>query len=107
MFYDLVKFIVIWGMILLTFSCVSTLIFGSLHTFSKLDSTILYYFQASLGDWEVSAYERLDKEGNMDNVTKFMGTWYLVFFLIINMVILLNFVIAILGNTFTVYQPQT
>ena len=30
-----------------------------------------------------------------------------MFFLLVNMIVLLNFVIAILGNTFAVYEPQS
>ena len=33
-----------------------------------------------------------------------LGTWFLMFFLLVNMIILLNFVIAILGNTFAEYE---
>ena len=44
MFYELGKFLVIWCMVLLTFSCISTLIFGNLKTFDNLNSTFLYYF---------------------------------------------------------------
>jgi hypothetical protein len=107
MFFDLGKFLVIWGMILLTFACVSTLIFGSLESFQDLPMTILFYFEASIGNWDTSAYDKTDKNGKIDIVVKLMGTWFLVFFLIFNMVILLNFVIAILGNTFSEFNPQT
>lgn len=35
-----------------------------------------------------------------------LGTWFLMVFLLINIVMLLNFIIAILGNTYGVFQPQ-
>jgi len=44
MFYDLGKFLIVWCMVLLAFSCISTLIFGNLKTFDNLNSTFLYYF---------------------------------------------------------------
>ena len=62
MFYDLGKFLVVWIMILLTFSCVSTLIFGKFKTFDNLQSTFLFYFQSSLGNWDVNAYVSEDPE---------------------------------------------
>ena len=44
MVFDLGKFLIVWIMILLAFSCVSTLVFGSFKTFDNLQSTFLFYF---------------------------------------------------------------
>ena len=118
MIYDLAKFLVIWVMTLLAFSCVSTLIFGDRPTFDNLQPTIIYYFESSLGNWDVSAYDSVksDEESHalitagtkMDVIDlQGFGVWFLMFFLLVNMIILLNLVIAILGDTFNKFEPQT
>lgn len=102
MIYDLGKFLCVWSMILCAFSCVSTLIFGDLEQFKDVQTSILYYFQCSLGDWDYDI-----PKGMEDGFIVQVYEWFLMVFLLINMIILLNFVIAILGNTFAQYEPQT
>ena len=42
--YDLAKFLVIWSMVLMAFSCITLLMFGSFPTFYSITSTFLFYF---------------------------------------------------------------
>lgn len=54
MVIELVKFIIIWVMVLLTFSCCSLLVFGQAKSevFSNFQNTIIYYFESSLGNFD-------------------------------------------------------
>lgn len=102
---DLIKFLVVWVMVLLLFSCVSLLIFGQADGFKDFFQVVVFYFQASLGEFEKEAYNAYataeDKKNDKPiKAIRLVGMWFLVFFLLTNMIIMLNFVIAILGNTF-------
>ena len=62
MMYELVKFLIIWVMILLTFACVSTLVFGNLDNFTDIQSAFVYYFFSSLGSFDVGAYDNRENQ---------------------------------------------
>ena len=53
---DLLKFMVIWILVLITFTCVGTLIFGSLKAFQDLFGVFILFFEAALGNWSISIY---------------------------------------------------
>ena len=53
---DLIKFMIIWAIVVVTFACVATLIFGSLEKFQELFPVIILYFEAALGNWNNAVY---------------------------------------------------
>ena len=68
------------------------------------ESTFIYYFDCALGNWDTEVYTFEDPlTGKENRSLESFGIWFLMVFLLINTVILLNFVVAILGDTFTTY----
>ena len=83
MVLNLTKFLIIWIMVIFIFSAFTTLMLND--RFSSLGETLIYFFKASMGEYD---YE------------DFGSDIYLLVFLFVNMVIMLNFIIAIMVATF-------
>lgn len=53
---DLIKFLVLWSVILLIFGCVGMLIFAQLDTFETLPGILALLFEACLGVWDMKVF---------------------------------------------------
>ena len=58
-----------------------------------------------MGSWNFEVYDEETDDGHVIESVKVIGRMYHIVFLLINVVILLNLVIAILGNTYGMYEP--
>lgn len=102
MVVDLMQFLVIWGMVLLMFSSVSVLVFGALPTYSTLFNALMYWCKAGLGGFDFSTMVGNDARGVRMEWLYDIGVIYTFVFLLVNLVLLFNLVIAILSDTFAV-----
>lgn len=71
------------------FACIGYLIFGELYEYRDLPNTLILLLQASLGKWDFEIYNQL-------KIGPSWGILFIVVVIIVNMIMLLNFVIAIL-----------
>ena len=94
LFNDLMKFIVIWMIQLVCFASVAVLCFGNLDTFRSFNSSVIYFIEASLGEYRMTHFDQSNK--NMSN----LGYYFHIIFLLINIILMLNLVIAILSQSF-------
>ena len=53
---DLIKFMVLWIIELVMFSCMALMIFSQLEKFNDFWSILIMYFEASLGSWNLKYY---------------------------------------------------
>ena len=63
MVQDLIKFIIIWFVIIIMFSCVGILAFGELETFSDLNKAFQYFISSGLGEFDYGVFELVDENG--------------------------------------------
>lgn len=68
MVQDLMKFIVIWFVILVMFSCVAILAFGELEGFTNLNKAFQYFIKAGLGEFEYGIFRLIDENGNHETL---------------------------------------
>lgn len=106
MVYDLAQFMCIWVLVQMMFSSVAVLIFGNLITFNTFHNSIIYFYQASIGTYTTDVFLGLDHNGDESTELYDFGVIYLVIFILINVVLLFNFVIAILSSTFAFYDKM-
>ena len=104
MLTDLIKFLAIWTMILVMFVCVAMLAFGQQDAFKVMEQIFFYYIEAALGEWELSAYAATNKLGEDLQTVQKIGVYFHICFLLINTVLMVNFIIAILSSTYNKYQ---
>eukprot|EP00347_Sterkiella_histriomuscorum_P005768 403355340 len=70
------------------------LLFAELPLFNSIADTLIMLIQSSLGQWDLEMYDNL-------SLGAYIGKSYHLMFLIVNMVLLLNLMIAILSTTFS------
>jgi len=101
----LLKFVVIWWLVILCFGCVGVLAFSHTLKFNSITNAVYYMLSASIGNWDANIFERdnLDYFGR----TRFhkndeeMGRVFILIFMMFNLIVLLNLVIAILAGTYS------
>ena len=105
MIIDVFKFLVIWVIVLIMFTCVGILAFGQLENFQTFEQVIVYFFESSLGAWDMEVFHNEEViEGEDLTLIIALGTYYQVIFLLVNLILMLNFVIAILSSTYTKFE---
>jgi hypothetical protein len=102
MLADVFKFLVIFIIILITFSSAGRILFFDIDEFDTIQSGALFLIQCSLGDFDFSIF---DQEGLM--LSKYYGITFLLMYLTLTNVTLLNFLIAILSDTYSILQGNS
>lgn len=103
MLIDLARFMVLFVLFLLVFASGASVIFSRIDTFPGFYQAILLYFEVSLGSWDNSIYCN-DPTVPMYFCT--IGKFFSVIVLLVNLVLLLNLVIAILSSTYAYYEDK-
>lgn len=93
MLKDLATFSILWIIQLFIFACIGFLIFGELEEYNGLTDTVILLLQTSLGQWDFSIYDKLE-------IGATFGIIFHVIVIIMNLILLLNLVIAILTETY-------
>lgn len=101
---DLAKFLVIWLIVLSIFSCVAMLMFGGLPNFHELFDVFNIFYESALGQFVTEVYHKENEEGERNYTIETVGVFYHQIFLLVNLVLMMNLVIAILANTFNKYE---
>ena len=78
--------------------------FGGLPKFHGLFETFTIFFESALGEFDTSVYHEVNEVGERNYTVETAGVLYHMVFLLINLVLMLNLVIAILGFTFNKYE---
>ena len=96
---DLIKFFTLWLIALLAMSCVGMLCFSELDDFVDLHSTMMLYLRCGLGDFTLIIY---DKYG-VGTAKYYFGMTYHTLVLLINLLIIVNVVIAVMADTYSFF----
>ena len=88
------KFLFIWFVILSVLSSVASLLFGGIDSYSSFTETFFLMFGTGLGNYELGDFDDWDAYPPM------IGKFAIVICVIINSIVLLNFIIAILSDTY-------
>lgn len=102
MLVDLVIFIFMYLLVFLIFTCASQLLFSDVNGYGDFVSCAITLFSASLGDFNYSDFEA---EGQSE-FQKYLGYVFMTTYLTVSMITLLNFLIAILSNTYDYLQQH-
>ena len=95
MIKDMVKFLILLALVLMTFACSGKIEFSVIEFDTFTDSMITLY------SWMLGLFnfQQMESEG-------MNGILYLAFYLLVNMILLLNLLIAVLSNTFSMLVAQ-
>ena len=95
MLRDLFIFFILFMIELTAFSCVGILSFGNLQDYNNVSVTLVMFFQSALGDWDLSIYDDAGSDAK-----KWYGIIFHIFVIAVNMLLLVNLVIAIMSDTY-------
>jgi hypothetical protein len=108
---ELGKFLVFWFTMMVIFSCVAMLVFSHSPGFHNLWDSFIYFLSAALGSYDFSVFTVKVSDDEMNDVRAKnaealgeFGTIYMIFYLFVNLILMLNMVIAILAEVFTQYS---
>jgi hypothetical protein len=94
MLSDLSTFLVLLLIELAAFSCVGVLCFGMLTEYNNIVTTLIMFFQSSMGEWTYEIYDPLGDQ------MKYFGIMFHIVVVIANMILMLNLIIAIMSDTY-------
>ena len=99
MIYDMWIFLVLYGTQLLVFASIGNLLFSSVDEYSSLYNALKTLFSWSLGNFDFSTLANNNKSQNLGDI-------FLVIFVILNNILLLNLLIAILSSTYALLEDK-
>ena len=103
----LLKFLVFWFVMILCFSCVALLVFTHTEDFHTMRSSFTFFLLAGLGSFDLTVFDVKPEDGADEEVIKNatalaeLGVIFMIVYLFINLILMLNFVIAILSEVFS------
>jgi len=95
MLEEIIKFILIYLIILVVFATSALLFFQNLNEFKDVTQSFTTLLSASFGSFRFNIFEAEEMV-----VTTDFGYFFLILYMIVSNVVLLNFIIAILSNTY-------
>ena len=96
MFQDIKVFLIIWGSVVMSFTFFFNNIF--LSTGMDIEKSFVYCVQTALGEIDLEIFDFYDDNGR--HTTKLIGVYSVLFFVFLNVLVLLNFVIAMMADTY-------
>ena len=99
MMYDITIFMILFGIELIIFASIGTLLFSSISDYSDLYTTIKTLFEVAMGSWDFSVL-------SSNNKSAYLGDIFTFFVVIINNILLLNLLIAILASTYALLENK-
>ena len=99
MFKDLGIFFVLFSIELIAFSCIGLLSFGSLPEYRDLVRTLIMMLETSMGAWDLTIYDSVTPPEK-----RMLGKVFHLFVMCVNMLLLLNLIIAIMTDTYAYYN---
>ena len=97
---EVLKFLFIWSIVLVAISSIASLLFGELPEFEVFTDVLFACFGMSMGNYEYGIFEDLSLGANI-------GKFFIIVSVIINTVVLMNFIIAILSDTYSKLSTQS
>ena len=101
MITDVLKFMFIWIILVFLFTSVASLVFGSLDSYSKFIDVCFTILGTSAGNYDLTVFKDLTNESFVRP-----GQLFLVIVIIVNAIIMINFIIAILADTYSKYMKS-
>ena len=100
MFNDIKKFIIIWIIVVFMFTCVGMMAFQEIETLQTFDKGGIYWVNCALGDWDLEIFDQLIEKTPPSPYLRDYGIYLVIIYSFINVLILLNVVIAMMADTY-------
>jgi hypothetical protein len=98
MFRDVATFIVVWYLVLMMFSMIALFVFSEVKVMATLPDSMLYFINASFGGYDLSVFNIYAPDRPF---IRGFGIGFILVFVFLNMLILLNVLIAMMADTYS------
>lgn len=99
---DYLNFIVIYFVLVIMFSILGNLNFVNASSFGTLFDATMTMMDASMGNFDFGIWDEIE-----DPIQHNVGKVYLVIAVVLFAVLILNLIIAILSNTYNIFDPMS
>lgn len=106
MFNDIKVFIMIWAIVLFMFTNVGILLFFDLEEVSKFENGIVFWLNCAMGNWDIELFDYYLTSFPERPLLRQIGIWLVLIFVFINVLILLNVVIAMMADTYALMSSM-
>ena len=100
MLRDLAKFLVIYSLVLVVFSCTGYMIFIELDSFKDKTNSLFTMFYCSIGSFDLKIFDKTQF------IKPVYGMVFFIIYLTTTLIILLNFLIALMSDTYTTFKVK-
>mmetsp|Transcript_20153 Transcript_20153/g.27223 ORF Transcript_20153/g.27223 Transcript_20153/m.27223 type:complete len:505 (-) Transcript_20153:373-1887(-) len=97
MFSDVAQFIVIWLIVLLGYSFVGFISFQAVPELRQFKDSFAYFFMAAFGSFDISIFDVFLPR---QPVIREIGLYFVLSFVFLNLLVLINVVIAMMADTY-------
>jgi hypothetical protein len=106
---DLVLFLGIFGTITAGFAIAMSAIFGGVDGYESWGAAFLTLFQSALGNFDFEVFESIRRSDGHANAFGgyLLGCFFLATYLLLNMLLLLNILIAKFASTYAAYERSS
>ena len=101
MFKDILIFIIIWIVVITSFTVAGMIILTDVEELKTFENGALFWLQCGLGNWDTGVLDVYDESLPPNEFLKSFGTYMIIIFVFINIIVLLNVVIAMMADTYS------
>ena len=106
MFNDVAVFIVVWYLVIMSFAMVALFVFSEVAVMETLPKAIIYFFNASMGSYDLNVFNIYESDESPRILLKWFGVVFVVLFIFLNLLILINVLIAMMADTYALMSSQ-
>ena len=106
MFNDIAVFIVIWLITLIGFTLVSMVTFNPVAVFVSFETAFLFWINAAFGNYDLGIFDVYLLQLVPLTLTRQVGIWFVLLFVFLNILVLLNVVVAMMADTYALMTTQ-
>ena len=99
MMHDIVIFMILFVTQLIVFACIGNLLFADTSSYKNFYTAIKTLFNATMGNYVLESFQDSDK-------SEYLGHAFLILFIILNNILMLNLLIAILSSTYALLEDK-
>ena len=106
MFDDIKVFIMLWCIVLFMFTSIGILLFTELEGVNEFKDGIVFWINCALGNWDIEIFDYYLTSLPERPLLRQIGIWLVIACVFINVLILLNVVIAMMADTYALMSSM-
>lgn len=94
-------FLLLWLLLLFGFTTIGILVFREVEELKTMESGVVYFLNAAFASYDLSVFDIYLEPEHSKKFTRIFGTYYILFYVFLNVLVLINVIIAMMSDTYT------